>query len=460
MNDRMAKLQEECGVFGVFGQTDAALLTYQGLHALQHRGQESAGIAAADGENIRCVKGGGLLAEAVSSRAVEELSGENSIGHVRYSTAGGSERENIQPILARGYMGTLAVAHNGQIVNAPELRQQLESQGSIFSGSSDSEIILHLIQREKGSLLQKIQKACRRLEGAFAFLIMTEKNLYAVRDRHGLRPLAAARLGQGFCVGSESCAFDLVDASFWRDVQPGEILKFSAQGVSSYFYTQDTEQRLCAMEYIYFSRPDSNVDGQNVHAVRKETGRRLARKDKGILQADMVVGVPDSSMSAAIGYSEESGLPYEMGLVKNRYTGRTFIQPTPALREKGVCMKLSANRSIVQGKRIVLLDDSLVRGTTSRRIVRMLKDAGAAAVHMRIASPAIVHPCFYGVDISTPEELISGQLSQEDVCAFIGADSLRFLTVDDLKEVYGSNRFCFACFNGDYVTPLFGHTHI
>ena len=290
MNDRMAKLQEECGVFGVFGQTDAALLTYQGLHALQHRGQEGAGIAAADGESIRCVKGRGLLAEAVSSRAMEELTGKNSIGHVRYSTAGGSERENIQPILARGYMGTLAVAHNGQIVNAPELRRQLENQGSIFSGSSDSEIILHLIQREKGSLLQKIQTACRRLEGAFAFLIMTEKNLYAVRDRHGLRPLAAARLGQGFCVGSESCAFDLVDASFWRDVQPGEILKFSAQGVSSYFYTQDTEQRLCAMEYIYFSRPDSNVDGQNVHAVRKETGRCLARKDKGILQADMVVG--------------------------------------------------------------------------------------------------------------------------------------------------------------------------
>lgn len=451
------EIHEECGIFGVYGQVEAPVLTYQGLHALQHRGQEGAGIAAADGETVRCVKGRGLLTEAVTTTELHALTGQNSIGHVRYSTAGGNERENVQPIMARAIMGTLAVAHNGQIVNAAQLREELENKGSIFSGSSDSEIILHLIQREKGPLLQKIQKACRRLDGAFAFLILTEKNLYAIRDRHGLRPLSVAKRADGFCVSSESCSFDLVDADFWRDVQPGEILKFSAQGVSSSFYTQETEHRLCAMEYIYFARPDSNMDGCNVHTVRKETGRCLARKDAGVLHADMVVGVPDSSLSAAIGYSEESGLPYEMGLVKNRYVGRTFIEPTQPLRDMGVRMKLSANHTIVKDKRIVMIDDSLVRGTTSRRIVRMLKEAGAAEVHVRIASPAIVYPCFYGVDTSTPEELISGHLSESELCAYIGADSLRFLTVEDLKDVYGSDGFCFACFNGEYVTDLYGH---
>lgn len=451
------ELHEECGVFGVYGQAESSELTYHGLHSLQHRGQEGAGIATADGETVRCRKGDGLLTEAVSADDLRELTGSNSIGHVRYSTAGGNERENIQPMLARAFMGTLAVAHNGQIVNADQLRRELESQGSIFSGSSDSEIILHLIQKEKGPLLEKIQKACRRLEGAFAFLILTEKNMYAIRDRHGLRPLSVARLGDGFCVSSESCAFDLVAADFCRDVQPGEILKFSAQGVSSSFYTNVTEHRLCAMEYIYFSRPDSNVDGLNVHTVRKETGRCLARRDAGTLQADMVVGVPDSSLSAAIGYSEQSGLPYEMGLVKNRYVGRTFIEPTQNRRDLGVRMKLSANRTVVEGKRIVMIDDSLVRGTTSRRIVRMLKEVGAAEVHVRIASPAILHPCFYGVDTSTPEELISGHLSESELCDYIGADSLRFLTVEDLKSVYGSDHFCLACFNGDYVTDLYGH---
>lgn len=445
------ELHEECGVCGVWGHTSAAPLVYQGLHALQHRGQEGAGIAAGDGDTIRCVRGTGLLAEALPPGSLQPLEGPAAIGHVRYGTMGGDERENLQPMVARRGSGGMAVAHNGQIVNAAAQREALERQGSILNSSSDSEIILHLIQRGQGTLLDKITAACRQMQGAFSFLVLTEKNLYAVRDKHGLRPLSVARLGNGYCAASETCVFDLIGADFWRDVKPGEILKLCAEGAVSRFYTQDIRPRLCAMEYVYFARPDSNVEGRNVHAIRKETGRKLAEQDKNRLQADMVVGVPDSSLSAAIGYSEASGLPYEMGLVKNRYVGRTFIAPTQRLRDNGVRMKLSANAAVVKGKRIVLIDDSLVRGTTSRRIVHLLREAGAAAVHVRIASPAIFHPCFYGVDISVREELISGRLSYEEVRNYIGADSLRFLTVKDLIDVYGSSEFCFACFNGRYV---------
>ena len=383
------ELHEECGVFGVYHLPGAANLTYLGLHALQHRGQESAGIAVSDGDSIRCRKGHGLVTEALSSQKLAELTGENAVGHVRYSTAGGGEWENIQPLLVRAKMGSLAAVHNGQIANARELREELEEQGSIFSSSSDSEILLHLIQRGRGSLLEKLQDACRRLEGAFAFLVLTEQSLYAIRDCNGLRPLSVARRGQGYCVSSESCAFHLIEAEEVRELEPGEILKFTAGGMESHRYTADTRHRLCAMEYVYFARPDSDIEGRNVHSLRRRTGRLLARRDKD-LKADMVVGVPDSSLSAAMGYSEESGLPFEMGLIKNRYVGRTFIQPTQELRDSGVKMKLAANRSVVEGKRLVLLDDSIVRGTTSRRIVRLLKEAGAREVHLRIASPPLL----------------------------------------------------------------------
>lgn len=447
------ELHEECGVFGVYHLLGAANLTYLGLHALQHRGQESAGIAVSDGDSIRCRKGHGLVTEALSSQKLAELTGENAVGHVRYSTAGGGEWENIQPLLVRAKMGSLAAVHNGQIANARELREELEEQGSIFSSSSDSEILLHLIQRGRGSLLEKLQDACRRLEGAFAFLVLTEQSLYAIRDCNGLRPLSVARRGQGYCVSSESCAFHLIEAEEVRELEPGEILKFTAGGMESHRYTADTRHRLCAMEYVYFARPDSDIEGRNVHSLRRRTGRLLARRDKD-LKADMVVGVPDSSLSAAMGYSEESGLPFEMGLIKNRYVGRTFIQPTQELRDSGVKMKLAANRSVVEGKRLVLLDDSIVRGTTSRRIVRLLKEAGAREVHLRIASPPLRYPCFYGVDISTQEELISARLSVPELCRFVGADSLRFLTEQEMQEAYGGEDFCFACFDGRYVTRV------
>ena len=450
------ELKEKCGVFGVYHQPEAARLAYFGLHALQHRGQEGGGIAVSDGDTLRCRKGKGLLTDIFCPDDLTALTGCNAIGHVRYGTAGGDELENVQPILARAKIGCIAAAHNGQIVNADVLREELENRGSIFQGSGDSEILLHLIQGEKGSLLDKIKAACRRMEGAFAFLILTERTLYAIRDKNGLRPLSLARLGDGCCVSSETCAFASVGAAFLRDVEPGEIVKISANGLTSSFYTDETARRLCAMEYIYFARPDSNLDGRNVHSVRKTTGRLLARQDAGSLEADVVVGVPDSSLSAAIGYSEESGLPYEMGLVKNRYVGRTFIEPTQQQRDMGVRLKLSANAAVIRGKRLVLVDDSLVRGTTSRRIVRLLKEAGAKEVHLRIASPPILYPCFYGVDTSTREELISARMDTDALGRWIQADSLRFLTADELKKAYGGDTFCFACFDGCYVTPLYG----
>lgn len=451
------EIHEECGVFGIYHDNKAASGVYMGLHALQHRGQEGAGIAASDGTHLRCYKGKGLLTDVFRPEDLEPLTGNNSIGHVRYGTAGGDEIENVQPIVARSGIGSIAVVHNGQIVNSLELKEELEEKGHIFHGSSDSEIILHLIQGRKGSLLEKIKAACVRLDGAYTFLILTEKNMYAIRDKNGLRPLALGRCGDGYCISSETCAFDMVDAEYIRDVEPGEILKLSARGLQSTFYTEERRQNICAMEYIYFARPDSNIEGLNVHMMRKKTGTILAGKDAE-LNADMVVGVPDSSLSAAIGYSEASGLPYEMGLIKNRYVGRTFIQPTQSQRDMGVRLKLSANTSVVAGKKIVLVDDSLVRGTTSRRIVRMLKEAGAGEVHVRIASPQILYPCFYGVDTSTREELISSRMSLEELQSFLHADSLKFLCVEDLQEAYGETGCCFACFDGRYATDLYSYS--
>ena len=451
-------LHEECGVFGVYRQSDAAHLTYFGLHALQHRGQEGAGIAVADGKTVRCRKGKGLLGDVFGRNDLDGMTGKNAIGHVRYGTAGGGEVENVQPIVSRlANGGALAVAHNGQIANAAELRKELEDKGSIFWGSSDSEIILHLLQGTKGPLIEKIKQACNRLDGAFAFLILTEKNLYAVRDKNGLRPLSLAKQGDGWCVSSESCAFDIVGAHLVRDVRPGEIVKISAAGLESCFYTEETSCNLCAMEYIYFSRPDSVLEGQNVHGVRRECGRLLAQEDlDSFFKADIVVGVPDS-LSAAAGYSEAIGLPNEMGLIKNRYVGRTFIQPTQAQRDLGVRLKLSANVPVVRGKRVVLVDDSIVRGTTSKRIVALLRQAGATEVHLRIAAPAIKYPCFYGVDMSTRAELASASLEPDVLAKVLGADSLRFLSVDDLKQTCGCQGLCTACFDGSYVTPLYSN---
>ena len=451
------ELHEECGVFGIFGVPDAASLTYYGLHALQHRGQEGAGIVAVDNGTFRRIKGNGLVTEVFNEEKLATLRGDMAIGHVRYTTAGGGGIENVQPFLFRHNSGDFAMAHNGNIVNSKLLRDYLENKGSLFQSSSDSEILAHLIKKETRFRYRPrifaIIDALNMLEGAFAFLIMTANRIYACRDKYGLRPLSIGRLGDGWVVSSETCAFDVLGAEFVRDVAPGEIVTIDHQGLRSRDYSMYKRCEMCAMEYIYFARPDSDIEGCNVHAYRKESGRLLFQEAPA--EADIVVGVPDSSLSAAMGYAEASGLPYEMGLIKNKYIGRTFIQPTQELREKGVRMKLSAVRTIVRGKRVVLVDDSIVRGTTSRRIVTMLKEAGATEVHVRIASPPMTNPCFYGVDTSTYDELISARKNVEGVREEIGADSLSFLSPEALLKAGNRKELCMACFTGHYPTALY-----
>ncbi len=451
------ELHEECGVFGIFGVPDAASLTYYGLHALQHRGQEGAGIVAVDNGTFRRIKGNGLVTEVFNEEKLATLRGDMAIGHVRYTTAGGGGIENVQPFLFRHNSGDFAMAHNGNIVNSKLLRDYLENKGSLFQSSSDSEILAHLIKKETRfrdrPRIFAIIDALNMLEGAFAFLIMTANRIYACRDKYGLRPLSIGRLGDGWVVSSETCAFDVLGAEFVRDVAPGEIVTIDHQGLRSRDYSMYKRCEMCAMEYIYFARPDSDIEGCNVHAYRKESGRLLFQEAPA--EADIVVGVPDTSLSAAMGYAEASGLPYEMGLIKNKYIGRTFIQPTQELREKGVRMKLSAVRTIVRGKRVVLVDDSIVRGTTSRRIVTMLKEAGATEVHVRIASPPMTNPCFYGVDTSTYDELISARKNVEGVREEIGADSLSFLSPEALLKAGNRKELCMACFTGRYPTALY-----
>jgi amidophosphoribosyltransferase len=450
------ELHEECGVFGVFNVSDAANLTYYGLHTLQHRGQEGCGIAAVDDSgNFTSHKGEGLVTEIFNEKNIATLTGNYAIGHVRYSTAGGGGIRNVQPFVFQHNTGTFALAHNGNLVNSRELSKYLEDRGSLFQSTSDSEILAHLIKKEKDdeARLYGIIEALNMIEGAFAFLILTKTKLYVARDKYGLRPLSIGKLNGGYVVSSETCALDTVGAKFVRDVEAGEVVILSKSGITSVDYSKFKHHYLCAMEYIYFSRPDSDLEGCNVHTFRKESGKFLF--DESPIQADIVIGVPDSSLSAATGYAEASGYPYELGLVKNKYIGRTFIQPSQTMREKGVRMKLSAVRSIVNGKRVVLIDDSLVRGTTSRHIVALLRDAGAKEIHVRIASPPITNPCFYGVDTSTYEELMSAHKSVERVRQMIGADSLAFLSEQALYKAGNRKELCLACFTGNYPTALY-----
>ena len=443
------ELHEECGVFGAYRIENASSITYYGLHSLQHRGQEASGMAVCDGKEIHVQKGKGLTVDVFRKDKLNQLEGDLAIGHVRYSTAGGQENENIQPIVSKGHLGSLAVAHNGQIVNEKELRLELENQGAIFQGTSDSEVLLHLIQKEKGTLLEKVIKTARRLEGAFSFLVLDEDSIYAVRDRHGLRPLSYAAFKDGYVISSETCAFEVMGIYDSTDLKPGEVVEFKKGLVKKYQYTQDITHHMCAMEYIYFARPDSVVEGINVHAFRKKTGAVLAQKDKG-LDADIVIGVPDSSLSAAIGYAEASGIPLETGLYKNRYVGRTFIQPTQAMRDRGVRMKLSPVTSVVKGKSVVMIDDSIVRGTTSDRIVKLLRDAGAKEVHVRISSPPFLWPCYFGTDVPAREQLIAYNRSVEEIRQIIGADSLAYLSLDRLPDIVGGREICTGCFTGKY----------
>lgn len=456
-------LNEECGVFGIWGHEDAAQITYYALHSLQHRGQEGTGIVVSDGKTLTGAKGEGLVTEVFTADVIKELKGNSAIGHVRYATAGGGGYENVQPLLFRSQTGSLALAHNGNLVNVNALKRQLEAQGSIFQTSSDTEVLAHLMKRSGyHQVKDQAKHALTMVQGAFAYLIMTETELLVALDPHGLRPLSLGQLGNAYVVASETCAFDVVGAEFIRDVQPGELLVINDDGISTERFALSAKKSMCAMEYIYFSRPDSNILGVNVHTARKNLGKRLAMEAP--IEADVVTGVPDSSISAAIGYAEASGIPYELGLIKNRYVGRTFIQPTQSLREQGVKMKLSPVRGVVEGKRVIMVDDSIVRGTTSRRIVTMLKNAGATEVHVVISSPPITNPCFYGIDTSTKEELIASDKSVEEIRQIIGADSLTFISLEGLMESVGkldegeTSGFCLGCFTGKYPTEIYPDT--
>ncbi len=454
-------LNEECGVFGVWGHPDAAQITYYGLHSLQHRGQEGTGIVVTDGETLSIHKGLGLVTEVFSKGEIETLHGNGAIGHVRYSTAGGGGLANTQPLLFNSQTGSLALAHNGNLVNAESLKLELESQGSIFQTTSDTEVLAHLIKRgsQELPLVERVKSALTQVKGAFAFMVMTENQLMVALDPNGLRPLSIGRLGDAYVIASETCAFDVIGATFEREVVPGELIIINDEGLRSERFSEPIHRSICSMEYIYFARPDSNVDEINVHTARKSLGKQLALEAP--VEADVVTGVPDSSISAAIGYAEQSGIPYELGLIKNRYVGRTFIQPSQELREQGVKMKLSAVRGVVEGKRVVMIDDSIVRGTTSRRIVSLLREAGATEVHVRISAPPITNPCFYGIDTSSTSELIAASKNVEEIRQEIGADTLSFISIEGLLAGVGrntdheNNGQCLACFTGKYPTKLY-----
>lgn len=464
MTYEVKSLNEECGVFGIWGHPDAAKLTYFGLHSLQHRGQEGAGILANDQGTLRRHRDTGLLSEVFRNPLnLEKLTGSSAIGHVRYATAGEASVDNIQPFLFRFHDTQFGLAHNGNLTNAQSLKSELEKNGAIFSSTSDSEILAHLIRRSHNpSFMGKIKEALNTVKGGFAYLMLFEDKLIAALDPNGFRPLSIGKMGNGaLVVSSETCAFEVIGAEWIRDVHPGELVIFDENGITYDRYTDDTQLAICSMEYIYFARPDSNIQGVNVHTARKRMGAQLAREFKN--QADIVVGVPNSSLSAAMGFAEESGLPNEMGLIKNQYVQRTFIQPTQELREQGVRMKLSAVSGVVKGKRVVMIDDSIVRGTTSRRIVKLLKEAGATEVHVAIASPALAYPCFYGIDIQSREELIAANHTVEETCEIIGADSLTYLSIDGLIDSIGidtdapNGGLCVAYFDGKYPTPLYDY---
>lgn len=457
-------LNEECGVFGIWGHPQAAQVTYFGLHSLQHRGQEGAGIVSNDQGKLRGYRGIGLLSEVFKNPAdLENLKGQAAIGHVRYATAGSADIRNIQPFLYKFHDGQYGLCHNGNLTNAVSQREKLEKEGAIFNASSDTEILMHLIRRsQKADLMDKVKEALNIVKGGFAYLLMVEDKLIAALDPNGFRPLSLGKMANGaIVVSSETCAFEVVGAEWIRDVNPGEVVIIDDSGITYDTYTTDTQLAICSMEYIYFARPDSNIQGINVHTARKRMGAQLAREFKE--KADIVVGVPNSSLSAAMGFAEESGLPNEMGLIKNQYTQRTFIQPTQELREQGVRMKLSAVSGVVKGKRVVMIDDSIVRGTTSRRIVQLLKEAGAAEVHVAIASPPLAYPCFYGIDIQTRKELIAANHTVEETREIIGADSLTYLSIDGLIDSIGIDTdapkggLCVAYFDGEYPTPLYDY---
>lgn len=456
----MSCIKEECGVFGVYnkaGIKQLGNLVYFGLFALQHRGQEAAGIAINSGGDVELKKDLGLLSDVFSNSPMITKDGDIAVGHVRYSTTGSNTVENAQPLNARYYKGSLTIAHNGNICNAPELRKNLSEQGAIFHSTNDSEVIAYLIAKARistGSIEEAVKEVVPMLTGSFSLLIMSPRKLIAVRDPHGIRPLCMGRIGKTVVFASESCALDAVGADFERDIKPGEIRVVTPDDEFSIEDYCGQTPALCIFEHVYFARPDSEIDGQSVNGARVNAGKLLAKQHP--VDADVVIGVPDSGLAGAIGYSIESGIPYGVGLIKNRYIGRTFIQPSQAMRERSVALKLNVLKANVEGKRVVMIDDSIVRGTTTANIIKMLKHAGATEVHVRIASPKFLYPCFFGTDIPDQDQLAAVKYTHEELTRRIGADSLGFLDLDSVDQMAPDSKlsFCKACFTGDYPCPV------
>jgi len=441
-----------CSVVGIYGNENASKLAYYSLFAMQHRGQEAAGISSSDGVHIHTIKDRGLVTQIFKEEHFKILKGDMAIGHTRYSTAGDDSILDAQPVFARYGLGEISIVHNGNLVNAKEIRDELIKIGAIFQTNMDTENLIHLIAKnyQKPTLKERIIDAVKKIKGAFSLVILSRSKMFAIRDPFGFRPLSLGKIKSGgYIVASETCAFELVGAEFIRDVKPGEMITFENGEIKSEMIFEPTPKQ-CIFEYIYFARPDSNVFGKNVYSVRKQMGRELAKELP--VDADMVVPVPDSGVAAALGYAQESGIPFEMAIMRNHYVGRTFIEPTQEIRDLKVKMKLSPIKHKIEGKKLVVIDDSIVRGTTSRRIVRMLKEAGAKEVHMRIASPATTGPCYYGVDTPSKEELIASKLSTDEIAKYIEADSLAYLSIDGLVRAVKDKKenYCFACFDGNY----------
>jgi amidophosphoribosyltransferase len=449
------KFHDHCGVFGVYGHPEAAKLVYLGLYALQHRGQESAGIASSDGENLVCQKGMGHVEEIFPREVMEKLPGRHAIGHTRYSTAGDTDLRNAQPLKVSCHKGQVALAHNGNLVNATAVRRELESRGDIFQTTSDTEVILHYFARSRQTgIPEAVAEALDKVVGAYSLVMMFKDAIYGIRDPRGFRPLSIGKLNDAYVLASETCAFDLIDAKYVRDVEPGEMVILDGRGLTSLRFAPPARTAQCIFEHVYFSRPDSVVFGRSVQRSREMLGRRLAQEHP--VEADIVVPVPDSGVPAATGFAEQSGIPFKIALIRNHYVGRTFIEPSQAIRDFGVKLKLNPVRSLLEGQRVVLVDDSIVRGTTSRKIVRIVREAGAREVHMRISCPPTVSPCFYGIDTPTRKELIAATHSVEQIREYLAADTLGYLSMEGLRAAVGDTEghFCMACYSSEYPTAI------
>ena len=451
------KFHDECGVVGVYGHPDAANLVYLGLYALQHRGQESAGIAASSNGKMHLEVGMGLVADVFSDARLKKLPGNIAVGHNRYSTTGVSRVKNAQPCLIEYSGGTMAMGHNGNLVNASEIRKELGAAGAIFQSTNDSEVIVHLMaQSRRNSFVDRAVAALSQVKGAYSIVLMSENELVAARDPQGFRPLCLGKLDGAYIVASESCVMDLVEAEFIREIEPGELILINQFGVKSFHPFQKASTKQCVFEHIYFSRPDSYLFGRSVYSTRKLMGKALAREKP--VEADVVVPVPDSGVISAMGYSEEAKIPFQMGLIRNHYVGRTFIEPQSQIRNFGVKVKLNAVKPVIEGKRVIIIDDSIVRGTTSKKIVRMLREVGAREVHVRISSPPTTHSCFYGIDTPTKGELIASNMDIDQTCEYLGADSLHYISLEKMLEIFGEQKddFCAACFDGRYPVDVTG----